>query len=435
MIYIILCSIMIHALCVAKASAYARVFLSVLLFSHIYFCLGGYFYWVTLQDAYFVGFHWKPDLVVRSISTLSLATTFVALCAFFGEGKIPLKKTSFERGHDHPIALVSWILLCLGLVASVFVLALGSFAVDRTADNRSPFFLIAYQFADMLIPIILYRIGKRGYSGLNVLLILYFMIFASLVGFRYKIALIVIPLLTQVMLKPVSLSRKMAVLVPASACVLVLFSFLTLFRDKFGVPDFNKPLDDPLMEIMYGFFAEANIVFGLSSILSSYVDRGVYFPLDPFLDIFKEWIPRILLPNRTTGDYLRNMLFGFVTDEGMNSATAYPFIGEFAIMGGNLGLWIGAFCYSLLYLILRRSVNRWADTPDLVAIGLGLIAAMMAYYHYTRGYLPQVAKGYIFVFLPYLYLCSRNVHSNVRLPVSRRRSGKNSNLEGGLQDV
>jgi hypothetical protein len=405
MLLILFSSLALHFALLMKGKMDDRLFLGLLFFSHLYFCLGGYYYWVIKEGTYFAGFVWGEESIEKSILVLSLSTTLVAVFVFLLSRNMRDYKprTIIPIGR---IPVATWILLFIGGISSIIIFSQGIFSGDESISKRSSFFLIAYQLSDVLIPVILFLVAVRGLSKVNIFLITYFVVYASLVGFRYKIALLAFPLLAMLMFSSINKSRKILLLGLLGAGVLGLFSVLTLFRSKFKGIDLSRSLDDPSSELIYGFFAETNILFGLSSILSEYIDEAQFYYFTPLFDVVLEWIPRVIMPDRITGEYLLPAKLGFITKEGMASGTAYPFVGEFMMMFGWLGAIIGILVFSMWYAYLRRVLRRIVITKELWICGLGILAAVMAYYQYSRGYLPQIAKAYICLVFPYLYLCN-----------------------------
>jgi hypothetical protein len=274
--------------------------------------------------------------------------------------------------------------------------------VNADFESRNSFLLIAYQFGDVLIPCILFAAasggGAKRFAGVTGL---FFFIYALLVGFRYKLALVFVPLVFWHIFRGERLGRatKFVTTVLLGLGGVGVFSAMTLFRVKFGTPDFSREVRSG--DIMYSFFAESNILFGLTVILTGFVDRGIFFYLTPIFDSIKELIPHLLWPNRTSGLYLEDM----VSEVGRNAYLGYPFIGEFALMGGYFGIAIGDVVYVLVYRYFRGSILKNAPNEGTAVMGAALLAIIMGYYHYSRGYLPQATKAYIFVLVPYLVLC------------------------------
>jgi hypothetical protein len=419
-ILIIACCVTLHAICIVKSDDLTRIFLLILFFSHLYFCVGGYGYWVYLQEGAFAGMSWDISSLERALSVLSLATVAVALIVSVANRH---SRTSYSDGPAmvwSPKLLIWYlVLVLLGLVGCIVVLATG---INSNFEERNDFLLIAYQFSDIVIPCILFSAaaGGRGkyFAGS---IGIFFFFYAVMVGFRYKLALLFAPILFwQLFGTSQSRLRKIVATIIFGVGGLIVFSAMTLFRVKFGVPDFSRQIAPG--DTLYSFFAESNIVFGMAAIMSRFVDSGTFYYLDPILDAVKGLIPHVIYLGRESGLYLREMQLGFLTNEGMNSKTAYPFVGEFAIMGGYVGILVGAIVYALVYVYFHNLVLRTAPNKSLRIMGIALLASIMGYYHYSRGYFPQAFKSYLFVFAPYLLFCSQAFRG--KLLAARRTTGK-----------
>lgn len=405
MIYFLLVLFASHLLMFAKSTPESRPFLGVLLFSHAYFCIGGYYFWIEYAGLDFVGMSWDVGSVALSLIILSISTVFVAGIVFLAAPRGFAKPMS-NRFLTPPT--LNYGFLMLGGTGAAFV-ALSGFDQNEGQASNS-FLLIAYQFADLLIPSIVFLVACRP-SLPRYLFVITFVLYAVFVGFRYKLAILFFPLFLLRLYGQGSKVRKGVEIGAATCAVLALFSFMTLFRVKFGTPDLSRTIDQ--RDLLYSFFAESNITFGLTIITKNYLFGDInYHFLQPVIDGLLELIPRALMPSRETGLYLVEMKNFFNTAEGAASATAYPFIGEFIVMGGHLGLVIGVFVYSIVYLVLHRIILKSAQSKRILLGGIGLLASMMGYYHYSRGYLPQQLKAYIFIIFPYALICSAHARES-----------------------
>ncbi len=424
MLFLLLISLTIHFYLFKSSEAGDRIFLGVLFASQTYYCLGGYLYWVVSEQGYFAGVNWSIDDLSVSILALSSASTAIATIVYFWPRLFPAKTAPIphETRKTLEIPYTALVLFFLGFIASVTVLSesLSAASFDTSGfdfGRRSDFFLIAYQFSDLLIPVILFLLVARGLTKFNLALIIYFLIYASFVGFRYKIALFIFPLGALLLATNLPKKRKIFYTFLFGLGVLAHFSILTLFRQKFSGIDLGANVERSLESFTYGLFAEANVVFGLTAIFSEYTNADQFVYLQPIYDAFLELIPRIILPDRVTGEYLTRYVGGFITDEGEASGTAYPFIGEFAVMGGWIGVCIGVIAYAMLYISLRAWLRKSALTRSNYLCGLGIVGGVMGYYHFSRGYLPQMLKAYLFVVMPFIFLCARQKAIELRFQI------------------
>lgn len=399
---IIAACIAVHVGCVALADRLTRMFLIVLLLSHVYFSAGGYFYWVWLRDREFVGWVWDAGTMDRALILMSVSTAALAVIVTVANAlryRIP-RPLWPEPELNISVKSVKYLAV-VTLISCVFVLA-----ITRTGGSEgSSFILIAYQFSDAMIPCILFSaaIGKK-YRKLSIALSVIFVIYAVLVGFRYKLALLIVPFLLWIYFGNGTRIKKLAISSALAAATLVLFGAMTLYRVKFGGGlDFSRGDGGPA-DILYSFFAESNVVFAMTAIMNRFVDRGEFWYLIPFVDTLKELVPRFLWPGRDAGIYLQEMRMGMMTEEGFLSNTAHPLVGEFAIMGGYAGVIIGTIVYAALYVYLHGFIVKVAPSASMMRMGIALLATIMGYYHYSRGYSPQANKAYLFILAPYLAL-------------------------------
>ncbi len=399
---LLLASFTVHSVIYRYSKNDDKIFQGILLFSNLYFCGGSYFFWFTIQETYFAGLTWGEYRVGNAIMLLTVCTTIVSMTVFLlnlNSKQFRPVRASYSLSHS---PLITWFFFGLGLAGSIIVFV---DSIRSGYSGKSSIFLIAYQFSDLLIPVIIYLVATKGISKINLALISYFVIYSIFVGFRYKIALLIIPLISLLFYSNIKKSKKIFYAGLIGLVVLTLFTLLTLFRSKFSGIDLSRNIEGGWASILYGFFAESNIIFGLASIVLSNIESDKLYYFQPFLDIFREFVPRFLDPSKSVGEYIRPMQVGFFTFEGENSGTAYPFIGEYGIMFGWSGIAVGVILFSALYTLLRRVLRKFALTGEHLIAGLGLISAVMAYFNYSRGFLPAVAKSYIFIIFAYIVIC------------------------------
>ena len=197
--------------------------------------------------------------------------------------------------------------------------------------------------------------------------------------------------------------------VASAASALGLFSFMTIFRTKFeglsleGLDDFH--FDD----LMYGFFAEANIVFGWVSAKSLFGTRIEFVGIDPFLEIVTQLVPRFLNEGKSLYQHLNAVNLALAgSQESLQSGTAMPFFGEYYASFGWIGVVVGTIGYSLFSRYLLYRILSIARSYREYMIGGCLFVVFMAYYYYSRGSIAQISKGFLFIILPYLYLMKRS---------------------------
>lgn len=380
-----------------------KPFLFMFVVTSVYFCILGYWYWSELRGFEFLGVYWSEELPrVRGILIYSSAAVIglVGVIGLYAPGK---KESSMVTG-IFPSKYFNFFMM-LGMFGALYLIVS---AVQYGGYNPDdPFALLLGQFADLIIPCIIFSVGCYGLNRRNLLLILAFVIFAIFVGYRTRIILLVLPVLYVSWAKSGSAEsitqRRVVISVMVILCAL-LFSVMTFSRQKFNSLDIDSIFGANHLDLLDGFFGETNILFGLKGVVSEYLDRDIFIGLQPLFDSVVELIPRFLYPEKQTGDYLVTSIQGLLASNAVESGTAYPFVGEYLIMGGYVGLTIGVAIFSCLVVYLRIFMQNFALAPDLRNAGMAMIATFFGYYYYSRGFLPQMFKMYIFTFLPYQIL-------------------------------
>jgi len=394
-----------------STSAQNRPLLLVMFISTFYYGVAGPLYWIYVNDGYFLDVFWGDKIIYAA----SLIVAYSILYGFF---------VSFRFRRSPSVAIVPlrptstgfWAMFGLAAISIAYVFVNG---VALGGLNRSdPFILVFYQFSDMCIPILLYSIARKRFSTFNVVCLLVFSLYAIAVGFRYKLVLLYFPIILLLLggeVKNARQLRQRVVGIGIALLVLSVFSVMTLTRKKFSGVDLSALSGVGSDVALYGLFAESNIIFGLLGVLSEFVDKHHYIFFEPIFDSVLELIPKFFLAGRSTGNYLMVGANGLISDQAINSGTAYPYFGEFLSMGGHLAAVVGVYVYACLYH-RYSSLSRVAGAvnKDFITVGLGVLAVFFGYYNFSRGYLPQSVKGFIFVVLPYFYLISRH-YRRVRL--------------------
>jgi len=382
-----------------------------LMASQFYFCIIGPYYWILIKDARFIGYSWGAEAILSAATLLSIGTSIVAfsvmLLWIFMPYKGPPKTVGvvpYTRA-SQSLAYVSAAGL-IGALGCLYVLW-KALSLGGGVQRQDGLFLIAFQFSDLVIPVLIFLVGLKGYKPWVLGLLLLFAAYAVFTGLRYKLALIAIPLAVHFVL-----SRRMTITRGATVAglfsgLLFFASVMTNYRRKFESIDLSGAKQLTTTGLLDGFFAETNIIFGLRSITSRHVDQGEFIYFQPVIDAFLELIPRVLLPGRRTGEYLNEMRYGLGSGEGFHSGTTYPFVGEYAMMAGYPGVVLGCILFATSAFLALHVIESSGQPANVRRIGWGLVAALFGYYAYSRGYSPQVLKALLFVMLPYLFFCMR----------------------------
>ena len=215
-IFVLFC-ISLHICLIFAAKRDVKIFLSILLVNHTYFCLGFYYYWFLHEELYFVGMTWDDSDVMLGIDILSASTVLIALITTIMIDRTP--SPNFAGGSSGTNNTAN-LFLYIGVISCLFVAIFGIGQYDEDSTNN-PFLLIAYQCSDFAIPAVVFSVARK--PGKNTyFLILLFSIYAVLVGFRYKLAMLYIPLFILMIMNDMSPLRKYLQVAVAAATVLIL---------------------------------------------------------------------------------------------------------------------------------------------------------------------------------------------------------------------
>ncbi|WP_415893535.1 O-antigen polymerase [Neptuniibacter sp. PT8_73] len=381
-----------------------KVFLSILCISTIYYGVLGSWYWTSFQGGRFLGAYWFDEVETVSYVYVSVFTYTCILFHLFGladKNNTVVNQSNNLYGFGYFIALLSIILGCLSS-AYVYIVGAGLHG-SLTTD---PYLLIFYQISDLAIAAILFGVSLRDRHYKYWIIILFiFVMYSIYTGLRYKIAILVGPLiLTYFFDDKVDFKRKII----AAVCVLfvvLFFSLMTLVRSKFSGLNVEELNNIDYDRMLYGLFAETNGVFALSSVINNYGNSFSYVLFEPFLEIFEQFIPRFLYPEKDLYGHLKDFSYGIAyTDESMRSGTAVPFFGEYYAMFGWGGIALGVLLYSILVRWMISFVFKWSVTKYQFLVGVSFICIYMGFYYYSRGSMAQISKGILFVVLPYFIM-------------------------------
>lgn len=388
-----------------RKSAYKNLFPLMLIASGIYYCVAGYLYWVTQESGYFVGVDWTSSLPNAAlIFSFALFLTTISFYLFLPRSDFVFNQPNrVEAKLDKKFILLS----LLAFVSCLFVFA--------SAQSRGAFFLVAYQASDISIALILYAALTQPKSRNVFIFAALFVAYCIFVGFRYKLIILAFPLWILLLCRSKGFLRAL-VLVGFPVIIIILFAVVTITRVKFSGLEISQLQNVDSTRLLYGFFAETNILFGVISINDFVLPSGNYIYFDPLVDALLELIPRYFIPSRDTGQQIQSVLLGLYSDEGINSGTTYPFFGEYLLMFGYFGYCIGCI---LCGFFTARLVNYGCRGPSKEAtwVACALIAVLFGYYYVSRGYFPQFFKSLIFILFPFLYL-TRSLRIDLR-----KRSG------------
>lgn len=376
-----------------------RPFYFIFTLSTAYYGILGPCYWAFVRDYDFVGVDWYDGFWRAPFILVGYGLLTLLFIVFLGRKISPVRR--FREFVDLDIAPLKFLNI-VGVVGAIYLAVVG-IGAGKGLDLQDPFLLIAYQFADLLIAIYLLYYAAYGWSRRSIVGFCVLTVLAILVGYRYRLVFLWGPLIFVYFSRASKLGRFYSVV--ASAFVIFVFSLLTIARKKFEGIDLDVVFDADLEDFLYGLFAESNNVFGLLAILNTSLDAHSFVYLTPVFDAFADFVPRFFYPEKSIGEYVgKYVALGLVSNEGFDSGTAYPYVGEYLMMGGYFFAVLGTFLYASLYLWLRNSICKFSTSENFRLYGIWLISIFFGYYYYSRGFLPQVSKTFLFIVFPYVYL-------------------------------
>lgn len=372
-----------------------RFFPYVLLISASYYSVFGPMYWVEEHDGYFAGINWSASL--DRASTVFAAAVALLLFSYrlsLRRARAPIYPANYDAGPR--LGIYPLVFASIGLISALFVYL--------TAENRGALFLVAYQLSDLAIPALIFLFASGRRRLLVTGAIIAFVSYGFFTGYRYKVFLLLGPIILLLVYRSRGWVRPLIASIIIGGGLLISFSLFTLARVNFGGINLQslEHIDPSL--ILYGFFAESNIVFGLCSILDVVVPDENFIYLQPLLDSALELVPRIFVPERITGDYHWTVANGLHSEEGYLSGTTYPFFGEYLLMFGYPAMIMFTIMLGFLvgwFVVKMVRTSSWGPIADG---GVALIAVLFGYYYMSRGYLPQFTKAALCVLLPYFFM-------------------------------
>lgn len=391
-----------------RASTGIRGFLLILSVSMFFYCSAGPLYWIVERNSVFLGLDWKGQIGFSSVILATSSAILATTTWIFDKNNI--KKYIFNQ---YISVKNDWIviLLTIGFLGGLYVLA-GSFIFGLNMNSKDSLFLIAYQFSDVLIPVFLYKYFSAVSSKRKFLYFFLYIVFAVLVGFRYKLALFIGAVVVYYVIRAGRFGKSayiksMVKTLFLGLMVVAFLGTLTLIRKPFNGVDVSELNGVETDDAMYGVFAESNVIFALSTVITEFTNKDIYYYTTPYSDAILEFIPRFLYKDRQTGAYLLDVMEAMKEPTALASGTAYPYIGELLLAGGWVGLLIGLVMITLWIRWCIDFINNENITEEIKIGGYSIVAVYFGYYFFSRGYFPQSFKGFIFVVAPYLFLCKK----------------------------
>lgn len=391
-----------------------------------YYGILAYIFWNNIEGGYFLGVYWG-DYIFDAAFVLCVAVIFqilvIKLIYYTIEEDYSTRQINIISESEVDKYILSY--LGIGLLGCLGVFFLKGDAIVDGEIKKGGIFLILYQISDLAIPGILLLYARLGRCNLYLGVLIIYLAYAVISGLRYKIILLVIPLVSMylsgdnllynVASNSVSKFKKIFSLSVFSLFGLWFLTVLTLARKKFSGFNLDVIFDLSESDYLYALMAESNIIFGLIAIIRQFVESGEKIFFNPILDVLKDFIPRILYSERTSGEHLVIAMQGLGTNEAMASGTAHPYIGEFLAMFGWGGIPVVVFFVSVVVVWFTKCVATFSGAvlkKSYLDCGVGVLAAFFGYYFFSRGYLPQAVKTFLFVVFPYWFALKMSFKRN-----------------------
>lgn len=401
----------------------SRLFVSVFTISTIYYGVLGPWYWIEYRDGYFLGVDWAVEL--EMVSWSFLLVHFFVLALFCMRSNNPSYGTKFEP-HNQKLAGETYqvrVLFWLGWLAAIYVVISGGKVSEGAELTADPLLLIMLQASNLPIPVLLYVAASRGVSMRWGIGVAAYIAFAVMVGLRYKILLLVGPLLLWFYFLPrknQAVTRYLILI--GGIATFALFSVMTIARSKFSGLSLDAIADADLDGILFGAFADTNLIFGLASCFNIYDAHYEFVGFQPLIEVITQFVPRFLAPDKHLYTHLEDITFSLGNSlESLNAAVSIPFFGEYYAMFGWVGVAIGILLYSLAVSSLLDWICVHSVDFGQMLMGVGLLVLFFGYYYFSRGSMAQISKGFVFVCLPYLFLIGKHHNPLPKLKVGGRR--------------
>lgn len=392
-----------------------KIFLTVFYISSIYYGVLGSWYWLEYRSGSFLGASWRDEVINISI-VYGFVFFLVVLFSLYESRRSKRLVTRYQdvSGFDCS-KLVLLVLMIVGALASLYVWVSAS-GLEKYELTQSSSLLILYQLSDVLIACLLFGLSSAKRQRLWFFLVALFLVYAVFTGLRYKIALVLGPVIVFYFFSENSSLRDKLILSLSLFFLVITFSVMTLARSKFSGIDLAVLSEVDTEALLYGLFAETNGLFALASAISQYGSELKFVYFEPVYEVFVQFVPRFLYPEKDLYSHLKDVAFGIsLSEESVKSGTAPPFFGEYYVMFGWCGVVMGVFFYFIVLSWMIRQITKLSKSHRQMLIGIGLVSVYMGYYYYSRGSMAQISKGIVFIIIPYILMLRLQGIRSIRL--------------------
>jgi hypothetical protein len=282
-------------------------------------------------------------------------------------------------------------------------------------DGLSNYFLLALNF---LIPGVCLQFttwvcNRRHLPQILTWLLVALGIFTS-IGFRFRIVLVVVPLLLIWYLVRNKRPNPGAVALMVVGLIFVA-GFVGLTRGYGRGLDVTAVEDNTNEEIFDKGFEEASVFLTTSGMIAATPAFNPYVGFQPFLSVLQFPIPRAWYADKDTFGYLERSIQNLYNSTTLGGGAAVLCYGEWFLMAG----WPSLILMSLLFGWLLRCLWNWTLNRRHEPLALAIYALTVSYVYVvvSRGYLAQVVAGAVFTLAPIFWIYRR--WSRPVLPAAR----------------
>lgn len=271
--------------------------------------------------------------------------------------------------------------------------------------------LISLLVASCCLALIGIKKGRKKFCGVLVLVILlYFTLVLYIVGgFRYRLVILILALVTTYHLYPFPRRINYAIVIPIAVIAYLGFTIMDSSRSYGRGIDLDLAKAFTIKDASKGP-GEANDVccFSIAAV-DNYLSEGEYARFEPIITAILMPIPRSIFPEKPSGEYMHKIQQRVIGDASAGAAylVFVEAFASFAIWGVILyGLFIGWICN----LIWRNYQNNKDSVGAVLLLSLfnGFIYTWM-----SRGYMGGAFNDFIyFVVLPFWIVQLLGIVSN-----------------------
>lgn len=256
---------------------------------------------------------------------------------------------------------------------------------------------------------------------------LIFWSFASLgmfttLGFRFRIVLVVVPLL---LIWYLARQRRPNLVLASflAAGLIFIAGFIGVSRTYGQGLDLSLTSQLSGDEIFAEGFAESSVFLTTSGMMAATPGTNPYVGFQPIISLLQFPVPRAFYPEKDTFGYLRRSLENLYQSPTLGLGAAILSYGEWFLMAG----WPSLILLSLAFGWLLRCLWNWFQIrrTESLAVACYSLSVSFVYLVVSRGYMAQVFSAAIFTLLPLFWFYRRSSRFDQRLasstpsPISR----------------